>query len=145
VSVLTFAKASAALGKGGDVYAGRKLRRLVLAKERRLGIEIAVRGSGTKRPVRGVTLEAIRTYMPEIAPPPGPKPKEARALVIEQAREYLRDFDERVARTARGEAEAAIKELVDPQLLELRESNDEALKLCRDIAERLTGTVPKCG
>lgn len=140
-AVLSFARASSGLGLGDDEAAGKRLCRLVLAKEKRLGIEIAVRGAGKQRPLRGVRLDVVRHHMPELAPVIG-NPKADRTGLIEEARRYLRDFDERMSQVARSEAEAAIGELVQPQLDELRETSGEALKLCRDISERLS-TLPK--
>ena len=136
--VLTFRRAATQLKFGTDVYAGRKLRRLVLAKERRSGVQIAVRGEGKDRPIRGVTMAAIQQYMPEILPS-GDRVKDAREALIEECRGYLREFDENTARIARAEAEAAIGEIVTPQLEELRAGNDEALRLCTEIAKRLKG------
>lgn len=140
--VISFAKAASELKMGSDVYAGRRLRRLVLAKERKSGVEIAVRGAGQKRPIRGVVLATIQHHMPELAPPPA-TPKADRAALIAEARGYLQEFDQRMAEVARTEAEAAIGELVQPQLDELRIDSDEALRMCRDLAKRLPSVLPK--
>lgn len=142
MSVLTFTKAATELGMGCDVYAGRRLRRLVLAKERKAGVEIAVRGAGQERPIRGVVMASIRHHMPELAPP-APNPKGDRAALIAEARGYLKEFDQRMSEVARSEAEAAIGQLVQPQLDELRADNDEALRMCRDLAQRLPTMLPK--
>lgn len=140
--VLTFTRAAAELGMGSDIYAGRRLRRLVLAKERKAGVEIAVRGAGQTRPIRGVLLAAIRHHMPELSPPPT-SPRADRAALIAEARSYLREFDQRMTEVARSEAEASIRELVQPQLDELRSDSNEALRMCRDIAQRLPAMLPK--
>jgi hypothetical protein len=138
--VLTFRHAATVLRFGSDVYAGRKLRRLVLAKERRAGVQIAVRGEGKERPIRGVTMAAIQQHLPEILPS-GDRVKDAREALIAECRGYLREFDENTARIARAEAEAAIGEIVQPQIDDLRVSNDETLRLCTEIAKRLNRTT----
>lgn len=139
--LLTFAQASEELGLGKGVYAGRRLRRLVLAKERKAGVEIAVRGGGMERPIRGVRIATLRQHLPEVAPPASPRGE--RSQLIAEARAYLRDFDERMSEVARAEAEAVVGQLVQPQLDELRGDANEALALCRDLARRLPAILPK--
>jgi hypothetical protein len=138
VTVLQFKAASALLGMGDDTAAGRRLKRLVLAKERQSGVSIAIRGYGTERALRGVTIGAIQQHMPELLPAKFGATPDTRMALVQETRGYLAAFDERAAKIARAEAETAIGELVQPQLDELRTSNDEALELCRDIAKRLS-------
>lgn len=138
MTVLQFKEASALLGMGDDSAAGRRLKRLVVAKERQSGVSIAIRGYGTERALRGVTIGAIQQHMPELLPATFGATRDSRAALVQETRGYLAAFDERAAKIARAEAEAAIGELVQPQIDELRSSNDEALELCRDIAKRLS-------
>jgi hypothetical protein len=138
VSLLQFKEASALLGMGDDTAAGRRLKRLVLAKERQAGVAIAVRGGGTERSLRGVTIGAIQQHMPELLPAKFGTPQGSRAALVQETRGYLAAFDERAAKIARSEAENAIGELVQPQIDELRTSNDQALELCKEIAKRLS-------
>lgn len=140
--VLLFRVAAGKLGMGTDDAAGRRLKRLVVAKERATGAAIAVRGDGNERPLRGVTMAALQQNMPELIPASLGANGDTKSALVAEARAYLAEFDERTRRVARGEAEAAIGELVQPQIDDLRSSNNQALELCRDIAQRLANTTP---
>jgi hypothetical protein len=62
---LTWREASALLGRANDPD-GRKLKLLVLAREKQSGRQIAIRLGGEKAPKLRVTLSAIRRAFPDL-------------------------------------------------------------------------------
>lgn len=64
---LSFREAAQELGRKRDPR-GRRLRAMVLAKERRTGREIAIRLQGASQPKLRVTLGAIYRAFPELRP-----------------------------------------------------------------------------
>lgn len=92
---LTFREAAAALGRKDDPT-GRKLRELVLARERQTGKRIAIRLAGPKRPKLRVTLGALYRAFPE-----------ARAsrtdALARDLRRYVDELDARVRQIVRDE------------------------------------------
>ena len=139
---LSFRKAAAALGWGDDNPAGRRLKRLVLAREEALGITIATRVPGKRKQIRGVSMRAILRHMPELKPVEE-SPAEMRAEAIGRFRSYLEEIDERLRGVAREEAEAAIDETVRPQIDELRRQDTETLGMLNELAERVAKSVRK--
>lgn len=137
---LSFRKAAAALGMGDNEAAGKKLRRLVLAREAATGAEIATRGAGTERPLRGVTVQAALRYLPELRPPPE-RQALANAEVSVRFRRYLDEIDDRLRGIAREEADAVIGETVRPQLDDLREQDRQTLEMLAELAERVAITL----
>jgi hypothetical protein len=130
---LSFRKAAAALGMGNDRNAADRLRRLVLAREQTAGATIAFRGQGSRRPVRGVTLVALKRYLPELLP----RPAQPQGELSQRFRAYLDEIDDRLRGIAREEADAVIAETVRPQLDELREQDRQTLEMIAELAERV--------
>lgn len=62
---LSFSRAARALERKDDPK-GRRLRNLVMARERQLGIPIAIRLAGDQAPKLRVTLGAIYRHLPEL-------------------------------------------------------------------------------
>jgi hypothetical protein len=137
------------LGLGSTRADGLRLKRLVLGCERAKGVQIATRGLGRSRPVRGVTLMALLAYMPEHVPDHlKPKPESRARRDLDRAfRLYLGEIDENTRRVAREESEASIAAIVAPQLAELREeiqAGDEALQAnLNELASRVATTTRK--
>ena len=138
--ILSFREAAKRSRMGDSEEAGRRLRDMILAKERQLGKRIAVRGAGAKRPLRGggIVLTVLYEHLPELAPSPAALSRDAKHALLEEARGYLREFDEKIARAARSEAESAINEIVQPQINELRGGHEEVLELCAGLGKRLS-------
>ena len=118
---------------GDNAAAGWRLRRLVLAREKVVGVTIATRGSGASRPIRGVTLAAVRKHLPEFQP----KVARGNSELAQNFRSYLEEIDDRLRGLARGEADAAIDETVRPQLDELRQQDNQTLEMLNDLAEKV--------
>jgi hypothetical protein len=127
---LTFRRAAAELGWGDTRKAGRRLRGMVLARERDKGAKIAARGPGRHRPIRGVTLSAIAEHLPELRP--------SRLSELGQKfRDALAEIDDNIRRVARAETESAITDLVNPQLAELRARDEEIAANLNELAARV--------
>jgi hypothetical protein len=137
---LSFRSAAAAIGWGNDIPAGRRLKRLVLAREKSLGIDIATRVPGKRKHVRGVSLRSLLRHLPELRPAENP---EARSEAVGKFRAYLEEIDQRLRGVAREEAEAAIDETVRPQIDELRRQDSETLGMLNELAERVAKSVRK--
>lgn len=138
---LSFRSAAAAIGWGNDIPAGRRLKRLVLAKEKTLGIDIATRVPGKRKHVRGVSLRSLLRHLPELRPVENQA--EMRSEAVGKFRAYLEEIDQRLRGVAREEAEAAIDETVRPQIDELRRQDTETLGMLNELAERVAKSVRK--
>ena len=127
---LSFRKAAAWLGWGDNENAARKLKRMVLSRERTTATAIATRGSGHRRPLRGVTKSAIMRHLPEL------KPTKLEHLQNEFAK-YLAAIDDNQRRIAREEAEGVVGEIVDPQLAALSRVDEQLQIQLNSLAERV--------
>lgn len=133
---LSFREAAGHLGIGTDRAAALRLERIILGREREIGRRIALRGRGKHKPRRRVTLAAISRHLPELRPSPFEKQRA-------EFRLHLLEIDEHIMRTSREQAEAAIGELVDPKLQELREADQQLAADLNELASRLKKTLSK--
>ena len=104
---LTFREAAAALGRKDDPT-GRKLRELVLARERQTGKRIAIRLAGPKRPKLRVTLGALYRAFPE-----------ARSAHVDDLALALRELGERFDDRTRLLVREILDRDVDPRIEKL--------------------------
>ncbi len=111
---LSFSRAAHVLERPDDPK-GRRLRNLVMARERQLGTTIAIRLAGDQAPKLRVTLGAIYRFLPELRRPR----TEALAELLRQA------LLESEARTAQKVSDHVLKKL-EPriQTLEKRAAAD---------------------
>lgn len=113
---------------GGTDAAGRRLKRLVFARERQSGKQIATRmGEGTRtRPL--VTMSAIMRHMPEL--------RRSRVdRLTEALKEYTDDTDRRVAEIVSEQ----LAESIEPRLDGLYE-RDENLAIAHEaLAKQVNG------
>lgn len=87
---LSFRQAAAALGRTDDPD-GRRLRSMVLARERQMGRQIAIRLAGPKRPRLRVTLAELSRRFPELRETQaGALGRELRELVDRQLDDRIR-------------------------------------------------------
>lgn len=127
---LSFPRAAEKLGWGKSEKSGRRLRRMVIAREKNSGREIATRGSGKSRPIRGVTLAALFRHLPELRSAPIDE-------LSSKFRAYLSGIDDNLRLIARSEAETVVEEQVAPQLEELRAEDAAIQQRMNDLAERI--------
>jgi len=127
---LSFPDAAEKIGWGKSQRSGRRLRRMVLAREKRKGVEIATRGDGNQRPIRGVTIAALFRHLPELRSAPIDE-------LSSKFRTYLEGIDENLRVIARTEAESVVDEQVTPQLEELRAVDAEIQARVNELAERM--------
>lgn len=116
---------------GGTDAAGRRLKRLVFARERQTGKQIATRlGAGSRtRPL--VTMSAIMRHMPEL--------RRSRVdRLAEALREYTTDTDRRVAEIVSEQ----FAETVEPRLDELYE-RDEKLAIAHEALTRQVNGISR--
>lgn len=107
---VSFRVAAGKLGWGSTRAAGRKLEKMVLERERETGHGIALRKRGHRRTRRTITLGSLFRALPEL------RPHRSIASLTGEFRRYISAIDERVRVKAREESEAAIAEIVQPQL-----------------------------
>lgn len=103
---------------------------MVIAREKNSGREIATRGSGKSRPIRGVTLAALFRHLPELRSAPIDE-------LSSKFRAYLSGIDDNLRLIARSEAETVVEEQVAPQLEELRAEDAAIQQRMNDLAERI--------
>lgn len=129
---LSFREAAQELGRKRDPR-GRKLRSMVLAKERRIGREIAIRLSGAKEPKLRVTLGAIYRHFPEL------RPARVDDLVV-----LARQLAERGDARTRSLVQQILAEGVEPRLSSVEKAvgiMTRSLEEVRDcFSQELTGT-----
>lgn len=130
------------LGWGATRAAGARLERLVLDFERASGKLICIRKRGRRRTRRKITVEILEREL-------GLKKSATKQLAAEheaaasEFRTYIAAIDENIRIRAREESEAAIAEIVQPQLTEIRA---ETLGVRRDLnalAQRVQTSTAK--
>jgi len=136
---LSFSQAAAELQREGDPI-GRKLRNLVIARERETGKRIAIRLGGTKEPKLRVTIGSLYRHLPELRP----------ARIDDLAR-LVRPMLERQEERLTTRTENLIREKVDRDVLPRVEKVEKRLELMdrcirgldaleRENLQELTGT-----
>lgn len=110
-------------------YAGRRLLRLVLRREREIGRRIAIRDRAG-RPIQ-VTLGAITRYMPELRP-----------SRIDTLAATLRPLLIEVERRAREIVDDRIEERVEPELQKLHNRDEEIANHVAQIANIVRSLCP---
>jgi hypothetical protein len=113
---------------GGTDAAGRRLKRLVFARERQTGKQIATRSGEGRRTRPLVTMSAIMRHMPEL--------RRSRVdRLTEALREYTNDTDRRVAEIVAEQ----FAETVEPRLEDLYQ-RDEKLAIAHEaLAKQVNG------
>ncbi|HTJ17808.1 MAG TPA: hypothetical protein VL494_13605 [Steroidobacteraceae bacterium] len=121
--VLTFRQMARRLGWSDTRASGRKLARLIRAREKETGRRIATTTEGGHR---RITESALTRYLPELR----------RSKVDElmgNFRAYLSDIDDRIAEGAA----AYIAENVDPQIAELRADDQKLARMLDELGRRM--------
>lgn len=114
---LSFSRAAAELQREDDPI-GRKLRNLVIARERETGTRIAIRLSNGKEPKLRVTIGALYRHLPELRP----------ARVDDLAR-LVRPMLERQEERLTARTEIQIQEKVDRDVLPRVEKAEKRLAI----------------
>jgi hypothetical protein len=130
---LSFAAAAAELGRHRDPK-GRKLRNMVVARERQTGKQIAIRLAGAKEPKLRISIGALFRAFPELAP----------ARVEDLARLVRPMLDRAEARTRIVVREEIAKDVL-PRIVFLEEESGIVRRCLEDLDKlkrrELTGTA----
>ena len=106
---------------------GNRLKRLILAAERRSQRRIAIRLSGKARTTLRITEAALRRHLPELFTGTGLAELERRFAG------YLREVDRRIDERA----EEACRRVIAPIKRELEERDERVAAMVVDVAERV--------
>lgn len=122
--LLTFSQAQQALGMKGP--GGRRLKRMVLARERSSGKRIAIR-CGTKKPTYKVTMSALRKHLPHLF-------ERSKVQTLgRDMQEYLDAIDDVIA----DRVWVHITDQVEPRLEELWERDETIALNVTNLAARV--------
>ena len=131
------------LGWGATNAAGKRLERMVLEREQETGRLLCLRKRGRRRTKRRITAAIVITEF-------GPGVKSSRAKLTEQHnsaaqefREFITEIDENIRNRAREESEAAIAEIVQPQLTEIRAETLGVRQDLNELARRVSLSTAK--
>jgi hypothetical protein len=122
---LTWDKAASHLGWTGKGRA-RRLKRLVLSREKSTGKRIATRIGTRTRPAYKLSLSALRRHLPELF-------RSKVEDLADNLKSYLAEIDDRIAA---GAAEH-VAEYVEPRLDELWQRDEQIAHQVGEIATRL--------
>ena len=124
---LSFREAAQALERTNDPR-GRRLRNMVLARERQTGKQIAIRLAGEKEPKLRVTLGALYRAFPELRP--------AR---VDDLMSMARQLAERGEQRTRSVVREVLAESLEPRVEKLEKAagiTERALQELRDVFAR---------
>jgi hypothetical protein len=122
---LTIPEAQRRLGFKGDPQ-GRRLLRLLIAKERSAGARFLIRQGGGQRQRFKVTMTAIRRHAPDLLP----------SKVDKLRRDfsgYMKAIDDRIAEGAAQH----VQRFVEPRLSELYDRDEEIAESVDELAQRV--------
>ncbi len=122
---MTWERAACVLKWDGR-HRGRRLKRLVLAREKQTGKRIAIRLGGEQRTVYRVTMSALRKHCRDLF-------KSKVDEVADNFKAYFKDLDERIAS---GVAEH-VEEYVEPRLEELWQRDEKIAEQVSELGRRV--------